>query len=332
MFGFSALETVSDVFPIQKGMYDEFRRFAAIKATSGHKAPDKVLRKMYKVPEVQVSHWNAPPTVDEQLLHCIDHKKVRYMPKQKQWVLNPDHDSGKKEKVLLESLARQQLLLKICNCLSLSVVSSNVMLTNAASLISKIPELMKDPDFNLDHHLDVVRATILNIGQTFAEVQVNSIDVVKLVADSALSLCHERRKMWTEASTLKKEQVVALNDEPVFTPADPSVSGWPMLGPEVAKRVHQWTEATNTSLNVQASQKVLGLNFQSTRPAANRQPKGNKKKNQGSKGQGKSQGQQNFRGGAESASQGANSGQNKSAPAKGKPFKRNFNKKRPNQK
>jgi hypothetical protein len=328
MFGFSSTESVSDVLPVQKGLYDEIKRFAAVRATRGHKAPDKVLRKMYRVPEPQISHWNAPPNVDEQLLHVVDHKKVKYMPKQKQWVLHPDQDAGKKEKVLVENLARQQLLLKISNCLSLSVVASNVMLTRAGSLVSQIPELMKDPDFDMLRHLEVLRSTIVNIGQAFSEVQVNSIDVMKLAADSTLSICQERRKLWTEASNLKKEQVVALNDEPVFTPQDPSVSGWPILGPEMSKRVHQWTESTNTSLNVQASQKVLGMNFQSNRPAANRQPKGGKNKNQGKKGQGKTQPQQNFRAAAESANQGANSGQNKTAPAKGKPFNRGNYKKR----
>jgi hypothetical protein len=336
MYGLSVLDSVSDVLPVQKGLYDEMRRFAIAKSSKGHKNPERVLRKMYKVPEVQMSHFNAPPSVDESLLHCVDHRRVKYMPKDKQWILNPEHDSGKKEKAMIEDLARQQLLLKISNCLSLSIVASNAMLIQSSALVAQIPELMKNPDFDLHQHLDLLRTSLLNTSHTFAEAQVNSVDMVKLVADSALSLCHDRRKLWTEASTLTKEQIVALNAEPVFTPADPSVQGWPMLGPVVSQKIHHWTEASNSSLSVQANQKVLGLNFQTSRPPANRQPKGKNKgqgQNQGQKGQGKAQTSQPFRGGAESANQGAaNSGQSKSAPAKGKPFKKPYRKRQNNKK
>jgi hypothetical protein len=123
MYGMSVMESVSDILPVQRGLYDELKRFATSKASKGHKVPDKVLRKMYKVPEVQMTHWNNPPNVPEDLLNVVEHRKVKFLPKPKLWVLNPDHESGKREKALVEDLARQQLLLKISNCLSLSVVA-----------------------------------------------------------------------------------------------------------------------------------------------------------------------------------------------------------------
>jgi hypothetical protein len=250
--------------------------------------------------------------------------------------LNQDHESGKKEKVLLEDMARQQLLLKISNCLSMSVVASNTMLTQSAALVTQLMEALRDPNFDIreSNHLGLMKQSLLNAAHTFGEVQVNSNDMVKLVADSLLSDCHERRRLWTEASTLRKEQVVALNAEPVHTPVSPSEEGWSLLSPSACKKIHDWTEATNANINVQASQRVLGLQFQSNRPPTNRQPKGQNKKFQNSKGQGKGQ-KQPFRGGAESAGQGgsnsAPNNNNKTTQNK-QPYKGRFNRRRQNNK
>jgi hypothetical protein len=278
-FGLSERDNVSSTFSVQSAVTDELGRYAAL-LPSRKKKPDVVLDKMYKVPKCQERRWNFPPAIPTHLLSSVTPAYRQYDAKQKTWVLNPHHDNGRKEKQLLDQLARQQLLLKITNVMSLGVVATqaNLLTMNKrwADLPTAIAEAMSaaqkqaeeneeifDPKIFVSQYLASFNIqqspNIKAVDDALQEVQINLNDLNKLTFDAFCKSFKGRRELWASSSSLSKAQESWLNSREIPVPST-SVDlddEWFLVDKEDDASIRDLKESSHAR-SQQATDKLLG--------------------------------------------------------------------------
>jgi hypothetical protein len=272
-FGHSAPEPQKEVLIVQEGMIQELAKHAEKRLSKGFKKPDKLLNKMYKCPWAQNKNWSEPPGINTNLQNIVEHTHKQYDSKKKQWSLNQKHVSGKEEQKLLPIIARQQLLLKIVNCSTMALVAAQGSLAMVMNDIPNLSRYLQDSTFDLAAWQSEVCATLNDSFSCFQEAQINSIDILRLSADSLFSALEDRRRLWLSSSRLTADQQAQLNAEAVNLPSS-SVddSEWGILSPESDELVKSWSERFESDKSAAANNLIL--KFQTQRNPAVKNIKG----------------------------------------------------------
>jgi hypothetical protein len=254
-------------------MLDELQKHALRRLEKGYKKPDKLLNKMYKIPTGQKANWSQPPRINQHLLNVVNHGFRVYDKQKNMWALNPKHATGQEEKLWLEVIARQQLIIRIINCQTMAMAASQACVYQVSNEMKKLDTLCEDQDFDIHQWFQVASQTLDKAFESASESQVNAVDLLKLSADSWFKAMEERRRLWLQSSRLNADQQAQLNALSLNLPSiDLSDPEWGMLDKATDLQVKNWSELFHQDRNLAASN--ILLKFQKERPPAAKNIKG----------------------------------------------------------
>jgi DNA-binding transcriptional MerR regulator len=272
-FGHVEAPIPTDTLNVQKGMLDELQKHALRRLEKGYKKPDKLLNKMYKIPSGQKANWSQPPRINQHLLNVVNHNFRVYDKQKKMWALNPKHTTGQEEKLWLEVIARQQLILRIINCQTMALAASQACVYQVSNEMKQLDSLCEDQAFNISQWFHVASKTLDKAFETTSEAQVNAVDLLKLSADSWFKAMEERRRLWLQSSRLNQDQQAQLNALSLNLPSiDLTDPEWGILDEATDNQVKNWSELYHQDRNLSASN--ILLKFQKDRAPSVKNVKG----------------------------------------------------------
>jgi hypothetical protein len=279
-------EQPQSAVPIQEGLFDQMGRlFEGFHVK--YKKPDKLLHKMYRVPNVQERKWSYPPQVPTHLKNSVEGRFMSFDPKIKDWVLNKGHKTGKDEQKALTEIARSQLFIRITNILASGIVASKRIhcqvqaaakdlpsnLTECMTKVKSEWESQHGPDepwdsisFVKDYMDQWSEGLILSLKQSdecLLESQLNTADINKLVFDTMFSAIKARRDAWASSSCLKDSHEKWLCSREVPIPSKSlEEDRFYLLSTEDDEQVREMAKSYDANRSKKATDKILNMSFQ----------------------------------------------------------------------
>jgi hypothetical protein len=322
-------ESQTSVIPIQAGMVDEINRYAvAYAAKPKRRNPDKVISKIYQLPEAQASQWVSPPGIPGDLLNILPPNAKNFDKTSNAYCLAKGSSNAQIESRLKDDIRRSLTTTRVQNVQALGIAMIDDSLKASLQAFTDLSKrdtsrLPKD----ITDLIQKIVAPIADAATAVQEIQVNLNDMIKLNADTYIKASTERRKLWVDtASQLPVECKADIQNQPVPVPTKSGglAGELNVLGSQGLKKLREWGDRSSQRISLQLQKHALdAVKNQATKQQ--QQPFRAQKQNNPQKKQ-NFKGKNNYPKGNNSQNNNQTSGQNKSNQNKGQYKKKPFNK------